>query len=118
MGEAGLGFLGVILGAAIAGGISLWQVQLVTKREREARGGCTATRSGWTGATPSSGRRCWPSRMRHATVREHERRTALMKDRGSWLPRDGVLLPDGWTEGAERRLWLQARVLDQELRCV
>jgi hypothetical protein len=37
MGQAVLGFLGVILGAAIAGGISLWQVQLVTTRERQAR---------------------------------------------------------------------------------
>jgi CHASE3 domain sensor protein len=27
----------VILGAAIAGGVSLWQVQLITAREREAR---------------------------------------------------------------------------------
>lgn len=29
--------LGVVLGAAIAGGVSLWQVQLITAREREAR---------------------------------------------------------------------------------
>jgi hypothetical protein len=37
MGQAILTLLGVILGAAVAGGISLWQVQLVTKREREVR---------------------------------------------------------------------------------
>jgi hypothetical protein len=37
MGQAALAFLGVLLGAAIAGGVSLWQVQLITAREREAR---------------------------------------------------------------------------------
>jgi hypothetical protein len=39
MGQATLALLGVILGAAIAGGVSLWQVQLVTKREHETRPG-------------------------------------------------------------------------------
>jgi hypothetical protein len=39
VGQAVLTFFGVILGATIAGGISLWQVQLVTRREREARQG-------------------------------------------------------------------------------
>jgi uncharacterized protein HemX len=37
MGQAALTLLGVVLGAAIAGGVSLWQVQLITAREREAR---------------------------------------------------------------------------------
>jgi hypothetical protein len=37
VGQAALTLLGVVLGAAIAGGVSLWQVQLVTAREREAR---------------------------------------------------------------------------------
>jgi hypothetical protein len=37
MGQAVLALLSVILGATIAGSISLWQVQLVTRREREAR---------------------------------------------------------------------------------
>jgi hypothetical protein len=37
MGQAALTLLGVVLGAAIAGGVSLWQVQLITVREREAR---------------------------------------------------------------------------------
>lgn len=36
MGQAALTLLGVVLGAAIVGGVSLWQVQLVTVREREA----------------------------------------------------------------------------------
>jgi hypothetical protein len=120
MGEALLGFLGVIIGAAIAGGISLWQVQFVTAREREAqrmhRDQERMDRRDAFQRETLLALQDATSRMRHATVREHERRTALMKDRGSWLPRDGVLLPDEWTEGAERLLWLQARVLDQELR--
>ena len=120
MGEAVLGFLGVILGAAIAGGISLWQVQLVTKREREAQRRTRVeerrerrdafqreTRMALHDAT---------SRMRQATVREHERKTALMKARGSWSDNEEPLLPDDWTEAAERLLWLQARLHDQELR--
>jgi hypothetical protein len=37
MGQAVLALLSVIVGATIAGSISLWQVQLVTRREREAR---------------------------------------------------------------------------------
>jgi hypothetical protein len=37
VGQQALTFLGVILGASIAGGISLWQVQFVTKREHETR---------------------------------------------------------------------------------
>ena len=37
MGEAALAFLGVLLDATIAGVVALWQVQLVTAREREAR---------------------------------------------------------------------------------
>jgi hypothetical protein len=37
MWQAALTFLGVILGAAIAGGVSLWQARLTTEREREAR---------------------------------------------------------------------------------
>jgi hypothetical protein len=37
VGQAALTILGVVLGAAIAGGVSLWQVQLITAREREAR---------------------------------------------------------------------------------
>jgi hypothetical protein len=111
MGEALLGFLGVIIGAAIAGGISLWQVQFVTAREREAqrmhRDQERMDRRDAFQRETLLALQDATSRMRHATVREHERRTALMKDRGSWLPRDGVLLPDEWTEGAERLLWLQ-----------
>ena len=37
MWETALPFLGVILGAAIAGGVSLWREQVVTGRERAAR---------------------------------------------------------------------------------
>ena len=120
MGEAVLGFLGVILGAAIAGGISLWQVQLVTKREREAqrmhRDQERMDRRDAFQRETLLALHDATARMRHATVREYERRTALAKDEGSWLPRDGVLMPDDWTDGAERLLWLQVRLLDQELR--
>jgi hypothetical protein len=37
MWQAVLGFVGVVLGGAIVGGVALRQVQLVTDREREAR---------------------------------------------------------------------------------
>ncbi|HEV8374072.1 MAG TPA: hypothetical protein VGR68_12805 [Actinomycetota bacterium] len=37
MAQALLTFIGVILGAAIAGSVSLWQARLVTKQERESR---------------------------------------------------------------------------------
>jgi HAMP domain-containing protein len=37
MWQAVLSLAGVVIGAAIAGGVALWQVQLVTAREREAR---------------------------------------------------------------------------------
>jgi hypothetical protein len=37
MEQAVLSLAGVVLGAAIAGGVALWQVQLVTNREREVR---------------------------------------------------------------------------------
>jgi beta-lactamase class D len=127
MGEAVLGFLGVILGAAIAGGISLWQVQLVTKREREVQRMHRDQERMHRDQERMDRRDAFQqetllalhdatSRMRHATVREYERRTALAKDEESWLPRDRVLMPDDWTDGAERLLWLQVRLLDQELR--
>jgi hypothetical protein len=120
MGQAALTLLGVILGAAIAGGVSLWQVQLVTKRERE-------TRQELREQERSDRREAFQretllalqdatSRMRQATVREHERKAALMKDRGSWPDREEPLFPDDWTEAAERLLWLQVRLDDQELR--
>jgi hypothetical protein len=120
MGEAVLGFLGVILGAAIAGGISLWQVQLVTKREREAQRRSRVEerrerRDAFQRETLMALHDA-TSRMRQATVREHERKTALMKARGSWSDNGEPLLPDDWTEAAERLLWLQARLHDQELR--
>jgi hypothetical protein len=120
MGQAVLGFLGVILGAAVAGGVSLWQVQFVTKREREAqemrREQERMDRRDAFQRETLLALHDATSRMRHATVREYERRTALAKDEESWLPRDGVLMPDDWTDGAERLLWLQVRQLDQELR--
>ena len=120
MGEALLGFLGVIIGAAIAGGISLWQVHFVTTREREAQRRHRAEertdrRDAFQRETLMALQDA-TSRMRHATVREHERRTAFMKDQGSWPEREGLLFPDDWTEAAARLLWLQARLLDQELR--
>jgi hypothetical protein len=37
MSQAVLSLAAVVLGATIAGGVALWQVQLVTAREREAR---------------------------------------------------------------------------------
>jgi hypothetical protein len=37
MSTAVWGFLGVVLGGVLTGTMSLWQVQLVTRREREAR---------------------------------------------------------------------------------
>jgi hypothetical protein len=45
MSEATLTFAGVILGAAIAGGVSLWQVQLVAKRDAKSNRH-SASRSG------------------------------------------------------------------------
>jgi hypothetical protein len=118
MGEALLGFLGVILGAAIAGGISLWQVQFVTVREREAQRmrreqERTDRRDAFQRETLLALQDA-TSRMRHATFQEHTRRSTLNEE--SWAERGEPPFTDEWIEAAERILWLQARLLDEELR--
>ena len=118
MGQAVLGFLGVILGAAIAGSISLWQARLTTERERETR---TELRELERKDRRDAFERetmlvlqdaC--SDVRKAVFRDYERK---MADRPGWPVRTpDVLMPEDWAEADDRVIWLHARVFDEELR--
>jgi hypothetical protein len=121
MGQALLGFLGVILGAAIAGVISLWQVQSVTKREREAR---QALRE-----QEQKDRRDAFQRevllavqdavndVQVAVWRERERRITAVHAGEPWpnLPGPGLPLPEDWNDADSQVNKLAARVFDSEL---
>ena len=121
MGQAELAFVGVIVGAAITGAIALAQVRFVTARERKAQqmrleqermgrrvGFERDTLLALQGAI---------SKMREVILREYERKTALMAERGSWPePSASVLLSSDWLKADDRLILLRARVLDQELQ--
>jgi hypothetical protein len=120
MGQAALTFLGVILGAAIAGGVSLWQVQLITKREREARQEFreqerrdrrdTFQRETLL-AVQDAVTDLWK-----ATIAIYDRSVGETRGGGSWPQRpDPVALPNEWIEVDGRLGVLAARVFDSQL---
>lgn len=120
MGQAALTLLGVILGAAIAGGISLWQVQLVTRREREARQELRERerrdrRDAFQRET-LLGVQDAVTDLWNATVAVYDQGASETRGGGSWPRRpDPILLPPEWSEANGRLLKLAARVFDREL---
>jgi hypothetical protein len=121
MGQAELAFVGVILGAAITGAISLAQVRFVTARERKAQQmrreqERVNRREGFERDTLLALQDAI-SKMREVILREYERKTALMAERGSWPEASAsVLLSSEWLQADDRLILLRARVLDEELQ--
>jgi hypothetical protein len=121
MGQAELAFVGVILGAAITGAISLALARSITARERKAQQMRREQermdrREGFERDTLLALQDAI-AKMREVILREYERKTALMAERGSWPePSASVLLSSDWLEADDRLILLRARVLDQELQ--
>jgi hypothetical protein len=121
MEQAMVAFVGVIIGAAIAGAISRWRVQLVTARERKAqemrREQERMDRREAFERDNLLALQNVISKMRQGILRDYERKTALMAERGSWPePSASVLLSSDLLEADDRLILLRARVLDQELQ--
>jgi hypothetical protein len=121
MEQAMVAFVGVIIGAAIAGAISRWRVQLVTARERKAqemrREQERMDRREAFERDNLLALQNVISKMRQGILRDYEHKTALMAERGSWPePSASVLLSSDLLEADDRLILLRARVLDQELQ--
>jgi hypothetical protein len=121
MGQATWTFLGVILGAAIAGAISLAQVRFMTARERKAqemrREQEHMDRRESLERETLLALQDTIAKMRRIILRDYERRTALMAEGGAWPePSVSVLLTGDWLETDDRLISLRTRVLDQKLQ--
>lgn len=121
MQQAVLAFVGVILGAIIAGFLTLWQIRLLTARERKAQQ--TRREQERTDRREAFERETLLalqdaiSNVRQVTLRDYERKVALMAEQGSWPnPSTSLLLTNGWTEADERLIALRARAFDEELQ--
>ena len=120
MGQAVLTFFGVILGATIAGGIPPWQVQLVTRREREVRQGIREQES--------KDRRDAFQRetilalqdvmdMLTAYLRARDEKREADTKAGKWTRRDDLSpYPPDFAEASRHIYRLRARIFDDELR--
>jgi hypothetical protein len=121
MWQAALTLGGVVLGAAIAGGVSLWQVQLVTAREREARRTDreqvrSDVRDAFQREAILSLQEAVADFLRmavavHSESVEEEDRTGQWRKR-----RHSVDFPAGFDEHFARIQGFRARVFDDELR--
>jgi hypothetical protein len=121
MQQAVLAFVGVILGAIIAGFVSLWQMRLVTARERKAQQihreqERTDRREAFERETLLALQDAI-SDLRQVTMRDYERKVVLMAEQGPWPnPSMSLLLTNGWIEANERLIALRARAFDEELQ--
>jgi gas vesicle protein len=119
--EAVIGFLGVLVGAIIAGAVALLGEQFALKREREAR---QAERTQqWQDRRDTFELETLlalqdaVSKMRRAVHADYQRKIELMAEQGAWPVRSvHMLLPDDWVEADDCLIRLHARVFDDELQ--
>jgi hypothetical protein len=112
----------VILGGLLTGAVSLWQAQLITRREREAR---QALREQERKDRRDAFQRETLLAMqdavedaRQSVNREYERKLAIWneEDRHYWEQREpGDPLPKSWNDADARITKLWARVFDGDL---
>jgi hypothetical protein len=118
--EAVIGFLGVVIGGLITGFVSLFQVQHVTKREREAR---RALREQERKDRRDAFQRESLLALQDAVedvrqfgFHEYERKWAIWKRDDVWEAHAvGDPLPKDWSDADARVAKLWARVFDSEL---
>jgi hypothetical protein len=113
-------FYGVLVGATIAGGIALWQVQLITAREREAR---QVERAQELADRARALQRESLLALQDAAIdlygmirREHFSRIREWRKTGSWTARELAELPDEWDLTAAKIGMLRSRIFDEDLR--
>jgi hypothetical protein len=111
----------VVLGGVLTGAVTLFQVQLISKREREARESIREQeREDRRDAFERETLLALQDAIietRQAVFRDFDRRMAVLAEKGSWPVRSpGVLLPSDWAEADERVIRLHARVFDDELQ--
>jgi hypothetical protein len=97
----------VVLGGVLTGAGTLFQVQLVSKREREVRESIRKQeredrREAFQRETLLA-LQDTITETRQAVFRDFERKMAVWAEKGSWPVRSpGVLLPSDWAEADER----------------
>jgi hypothetical protein len=118
--EAVIGFLGVLIGAIIAGAVTLLGEQFALKREREAR---QAERDQqWQDRHDTFQLNTLlalqdaVSAMRKAVYADFERKTEFMAEHQVWLSGVSVLLPKDWAEADDLLIRLKVRVDDDNLQ--
>jgi hypothetical protein len=120
MAQAVLTALGVILGAVIAGAVSLWRERVVTAREHEAR---QAEREEVRKAVREAFQREAVLALQDAIedmwtvyLRSQSEKREAESQQGEWIRRTGTDHPPGFAEASRRIYGLSARVFDDELR--
>jgi hypothetical protein len=116
-----IGFLGVIVGAAVTGFVTLRQAELATKREREAR---QLEREQKRKDVVDAFQRETLLALQDATMdlriaatRFLDRKVATWKSTGEWPATGyGESMPDDWIEADLRVLKLAVRVFDDDLQ--
>lgn len=118
MSAAVWGFLGVVLGGVLTGAVSLWQAQLMTKREREAR--ATLREQERKDRRDAFQRETLLALQdaTHVVLRllhvEEERRSIEARTSGTSCPPQHY--QPAWGEALQQTSRLQARIFDDQLR--
>jgi hypothetical protein len=114
-------FLGVVLGGVLTGAVSLWQAQLVTKREREAREALREQerkdrRDAFQRETLLALQDAVED-VRRAISRDADRKLAALKEDGRWPRRmPGEAVPEDLSDAHARVGKFYARIFDDELK--